>query len=71
MTVTNAQVLDALHRWVRDNPPTGAAASTLLARAELYRRLRELNATIALQERAVLGLHAGPKPAPGGTGRAG
>lgn len=63
--MTNPQVLDALFRWLRDNPPSGAAPNVLEARAGIKRRLGELNGLVAGQEREVA--LAGPR-APGETG---
>lgn len=57
--MTNTQVLDALHRWLRDNPPSGSSPMVLEARAGLKRRLREINGLIAGQEREVA--LAGPR----------
>lgn len=57
--MTNAQVLDSLYRWLRDNPPRGAAPVVLEARAGVFRRLKDLNALVAGQERDIA--LAGPR----------
>jgi hypothetical protein len=57
--VTNPQLLDALARWLRDNPPAGAGPMVLEARAGLKRRLKEINGLVAGQEREVA--LAGPR----------
>jgi hypothetical protein len=63
--VTNAQVLDAMARWLRDNPAKGAAPGVLEARAGIYRRLREINSLVSQQEREAGNGPAGAKQRPG------
>jgi hypothetical protein len=57
--VTNPQLLDALARWLRDNPPECSTPMVLEARAGLKRRLREINGLVAAQEREMA--LAGPR----------